>query len=78
MRGRVRLEVWICWYKVARQRIRCRAAARAEAQAVKFQEGSYLVLVKWNDVPKANLTALVRTIQKSVRIKPSSFARLRS
>jgi hypothetical protein len=40
--------------------------ARAEAQAVKFQQGPYLVLAKWNDVPKASLTALVRAIQKAV------------
>jgi hypothetical protein len=47
---------------------RCNAVqrARAEAQAVKFQQGPYLVLAKWNDVPKASLTALVRAIQKAV------------
>ena len=40
--------------------------ARAEAQTVKFQQGASLVLVKWNDVPKDSLTALVRAIQKAV------------
>ena len=43
--------------------------ARAEAQTVKFQEGPYLVLVKWNNVPKDSLTALVRAIQKALQPK---------
>jgi hypothetical protein len=43
--------------------------ARAEAQTVKFQEGNYLVLVNWNDAPKANLTALVRAVQKALPAK---------
>lgn len=36
---------------------------------VKFQEGSYLVLVQWNNVSKENLTALVRAIQKALQLK---------
>ncbi len=41
--------------------------ARAEAQAVKFQEEHYFILVKWNNVPKASLTVLVRALQKALQ-----------
>jgi hypothetical protein len=41
--------------------------ARAEAQTVKFQVGSWLVLVKWNNAPKASVTALVRAIQGALK-----------
>ncbi len=40
--------------------------ARAEGQAVKFDQGKYFVLVRWNNSPKAAVTALVRAIQKSL------------
>lgn len=59
----------MCWYKVSGSAFDAVQRARTEAQTVKFQEGNYLVLVKWNGVPKANLTALVRAIQKSVQGK---------
>lgn len=60
-------EAWICWYKVKANAFEAVQRARAEAQTVKFQEGQYLVLVKWNNVPKASLTALVRAIQKALQ-----------
>ena len=41
----------------------------AAAQVVKFQEARYLVLITWKDTPKANLTALIRAIQKSLDSK---------
>lgn len=41
----------------------------AAAQVVKFQEGRYLVLITWKDTPKADLTALIRAIQKSLDSK---------
>jgi hypothetical protein len=59
-------QVWICGYKANTSAFDAVQRARAEAQTVKFQQGVYLVLVKWNDVPKASLTALVRAIQKAV------------
>ncbi len=62
-------QVWVCWYKVSGSAFDAMQRARAEAQTVKFQEGSYLVMVKWNDTPKANLTALVRAMQKAVQAK---------
>ena len=67
--GQGSTEVWVCGYKVSANAFDAMQRARAEAQTVKFQEDKYLVLVKWNDVPKANLTALVRAIQKAVQGK---------
>ena len=64
--GQGSAQVWICGYKASTSAFDAVQRARAEAQTVKFQAGSYLVLVKWNDVPKASLTALVRAIQKAV------------
>ena len=65
--GQGAAEVWACWYKAGADAFEGVQRARAEAQTVKFQEGNYLVLVKWNGTPKANLTALVRTIQKALQ-----------
>jgi hypothetical protein len=60
-------ETWICWYKARADAFDAAQRARAEAQTVKFQEGQYLVMVKWNNVPKASLAALVRAIQKTLQ-----------
>jgi hypothetical protein len=57
-------EVNVCWYQATGSAFDAVQRTRAEAQAVKFQEQHYFVLVKWNNVPKANLTALIRAIQK--------------
>lgn len=62
-------DVWVCGYKVEGGAFNAVQRARAEAQTVKFQEGRYLVLVKWNAVPKASLTALIRAIQKTLNQK---------
>jgi hypothetical protein len=60
-------EVWICGYKVSGNAFDAVQRVRAEAQAVKFQQGRYFVLVKWNNAPKASLAALVRAIEKALR-----------
>jgi hypothetical protein len=60
-------EVSICWYKAAASAFEAGQRTRAEAQTVKFQEEHYFVLVQWNNAPKANLTALVRAIQKALQ-----------
>jgi len=62
--GQGSAQVWLCRYKAEAGALDAVQRARAEALTVRFQEGSYLVLVQWNNVPKASLTALVRTIQK--------------
>ena len=60
-------EVWVCGYKGSAGAFDAVQRARAEAQTVKFQEGSWLVLVKWNNVPKTSLTALIRAIQSALK-----------
>jgi hypothetical protein len=60
-------EAWICWYQAKANAFEAVQRARTEAQTIKFQEGPYLVLVKWNNAPKASLTALVRAIQKALQ-----------
>jgi hypothetical protein len=59
-------EVKICWYPASGSAFDAVQRTTAEAQAVKFQEDHYFVLVKWNNVPKANLAALIRAIQKAL------------
>jgi hypothetical protein len=60
-------EVWLCGYRTSATAFGAVQRARAEAQTVKFQEGSWLVLVKWNNTPKASVTALVRAIQGTLK-----------
>jgi hypothetical protein len=67
--GQGSANVWLCWYKATANAFDAVQRARAEAQTVKFQEDHYLVLVSWNNAPKANLTALIRALQKSLQPK---------
>jgi hypothetical protein len=60
-------DLWICWYRAPANAFEAVQRVRAEAQTVKFQEGRYFILVKWNNVPKASLTALVRGIEKALQ-----------
>jgi len=56
----------ICWYKATESAFDALQRTRAEAQAVKFQKGHYFVLIKWNNVPKVNLMALVRELERAL------------
>jgi hypothetical protein len=67
--GQGSAQVWTCWYKERANAFEAAQRSRAEAQAVKFQEGSYLVLVRWNNAPKANISALVRAVEKATAPK---------
>lgn len=67
--GQGTVEVWVCGYREGGGAFDAVQRTPAAAQAVKFQEGNYLVLVKWNAVPKASLTALIREIQKTLSPK---------
>jgi hypothetical protein len=60
-------DVWICGYKARANAFDATQRVRAEAQAVKFQEDRYFVLVKWNNVPKARITVLVRALEKALQ-----------
>jgi hypothetical protein len=62
--GPASAEVWTCWYRIRGNAFDAVQRARTEAQAVKFQAGSYLVIVRWNGAPKASVGALVRAVEK--------------
>jgi hypothetical protein len=66
-KGEGSARVWVCRYGAESSAFDAVQRARAEAQTVKFQKGRYLILIQWNNVPKASLTALVRTIQKALQ-----------
>jgi hypothetical protein len=59
-------DVSICWYKASANAFEATQRTRAAAQAVKFQQGNYFVIVKWNDTPKPNVSALVRALEKAL------------
>jgi hypothetical protein len=59
-------EAWACGYKASGSAFEAVQRARAEAQTIKFQEGQYFVMVKWNNVNRADITALVRALQKAL------------
>ena len=61
--------VRVCWYKATADAFEAMQRARAEAQAVKFQEEHYFILVKWNNAPRTSVTALVRAIEKALQPK---------
>jgi hypothetical protein len=65
--GQGNAELRICWYQATASAFEAVQRTRAEAQTVKFQEEHYFVLVKWNNVPKVKLTALIRAIQKALQ-----------
>ena len=65
--GQGSAEVWLCGYRASASAFDAVQRARAEAQTVKFQEGSWLVLVKWNNAPTTSVTALVRAIQGALK-----------
>jgi hypothetical protein len=62
--GQGTAEVLVCGY--AGGAFDAAQRARAEGQAVKFDQGKYFVLIRWNNSPKTTVTALVRAIQKSL------------
>ena len=65
--GQGNAELRICWYKATESAFEAVQRTRAEAQTVKFQEEHYFVLVKWNNVPKVSLTALIRAVEKALK-----------
>jgi hypothetical protein len=60
-------DAWVCWYKVSGNAFDAAQRVPAEAQTVKFQEGQYFVLVKWNNVSRTDIGALVRALQKALQ-----------
>lgn len=60
-------DVWICGYRTRANAFDATQRVPAEAQAVKFQEDRYFILVKWNNVSRPGLTALVRGLEKALQ-----------
>jgi hypothetical protein len=59
-------QVWICRYRAEDGAFDAWQRVQADAATVKFQEGAYLVLVKGNHAPNADLIALMRAIQSAI------------
>ena len=59
--------IWVCGYRVSGSAFDAVQRARAEADTVKFQEGNYLVIAKWTGVARADITALIRAVQKALQ-----------
>jgi hypothetical protein len=66
--GKGSAEVWTCGYGNKGGAFDAAQRARAEADTVKFQEGKYLVIVKWSGSSREEITALVRALQKSMGV----------
>jgi hypothetical protein len=62
-------EVWACGYRVSGSAFNAEQRARAEADTVKFQEGNYLIIVNWHGGSRAEVTALIRGLQKALQVK---------
>jgi len=67
--GQGTAQIFICRYAVEAAAFDAAQRVPAEAQAVKFQSGAWFVLVKWNATAKADLTALIRAVQKALAKK---------
>jgi hypothetical protein len=59
-------QIRICRYSATDGAFDAWQRVRADAGTVKFQEREYLVLVKGNGAPEADLTALMRAIQQAL------------
>jgi hypothetical protein len=62
-------EVWACGFRAEASAFNAMQRARAEANTVKFQEARYLAIVRWNGGSRADVTALVRAIQKALQVR---------
>lgn len=67
--GTASAEVWACGYTYGGGAFDAMQRTRAAADTVKFQEGKYLVLVKWAGGSKEEITALVRAVQRTLKVK---------
>lgn len=62
-------EIWICGYAAEGGAFDAMQRSRTEANKVKFQEGRFLVIAKWNGASRQDITTLVRAIQKNLQRK---------
>lgn len=64
-----RAEIWACGYPSEGTAFEAVQKGRAEANTVKFQEGKYFVTVQWQGVSRDEITALVRAVQRDLKVK---------
>ena len=69
--GKGAAEVWTCGFSSNGGAFDAVQRTRAEADTVKFQQGKYLMIVKWTGGSKEEVTALVRAVQKSLASQSS-------
>jgi hypothetical protein len=62
-------EVWACGFRAEGSAFDAMQRARAEANTVKFQAARYLAIVRWNGGSRADVTALIRGIQKALQVR---------
>ena len=62
-------DVWACGFRVSGSAFDAEQRTRAEANTVKFQEGNFLVIARWTAGSRADVTSLIRTIQKSMQVR---------
>ena len=58
--------VWVCGYRVPGSAFEAVQRMQSAAHEVKFQKGLYLVVVQWNNVSQAGITALVGAVQRAL------------
>jgi hypothetical protein len=63
------VQAWVCGYRASAVALDAEQRARAEADTVKFQEGNYLIVVNWQGGSRAEVTALIRGLQKALQVK---------
>ena len=61
--------VWACGFASEGTAFEAMQKGRAEANTVKFQEGKFFVVVQWQGVSRDDITALVRAIQRDLKVK---------
>lgn len=62
-------EVWTCGFRASGSAFDAEQRTRAEANTVKFQDGNFLVIARWTAGSRADVTSLIRTIQKSMQVR---------
>lgn len=61
--------VWACGYAAEGSAFEAMQKGRSEADTVKFQEGRFYVVVQWRGASRDEITALVRAIQRNLKVK---------
>jgi hypothetical protein len=60
-------EVWACGFQQESSAFNAMQRARAGANTLKFQNGRYLAVVRWNGGRQADLVALMRVLEGSLK-----------